>query len=125
MASKKISGFTEEERALAGFAGALAHPARIAIIKLLQECGEAACGRIVEALPLSQATVSQHLHCLHKAGLLKQRQCGKRYCYSIDCERVRSFCHNFQCTLGTAGEEAEPIVESCCPGEAGTALASI
>ncbi|HKK19547.1 MAG TPA: metalloregulator ArsR/SmtB family transcription factor [Opitutales bacterium] len=117
MAAQKSNNFTGEECALADFAAALAHPARIAIIKLLQECGEAPCGRIVEALPLSQATVSQHLHCLYKAGLLKQRQCGKRSCYSIDCERVRSFCHNFQCTLGTAGEEPEIKYEPCCPGE--------
>lgn len=109
MASKKLSGFNEQDRALADFAGALAHPARISIIKLLQEWGEASCGRIVEALPLSQATVSQHLHCLSKAGLLKQRQSGKRYCYSIDCERVREFCHTFQCTLGTVGEAPEPL----------------
>lgn len=117
MVTKESSSFTEEERALADFAGALAHPARIAIIKLLQELVEAPCGRIVEALPLSQATVSQHLHCLQKAGLLKQRQCGKRYCYSIDCEHLSSFCHNFQCTLGTAGEKPETAVGPCCPGE--------
>ncbi len=89
---------------LAEFAGALAHPARIAIIKLLQEHGELPCGQIVEALPLAQATVSQHLKALSRVGLLQLRHCGKRVCYSIDCERVQMFCHHFQCTLGTAGE---------------------
>ena len=118
MTSKKISEFSPDHRALADFAAALAHPARIAIIKLLQKWGEAHCGKIVEALPLSQATVSQHLHCLNRAGLLKQRQCGKRYCYSIDCERVREFCHNFQCTLGTADEAPAMTQTVCCAEEA-------
>lgn len=117
MATRKISKFTEEICHLADFAASLAHPARIAIIKLLQDWGEAPCGKFVEALPLSQATVSQHLHCLSKAGLLKQRQCGKRYCYSIDCERVREFCHNFQCTLGTGDEASVSQNEPCCPEE--------
>ena len=114
MTTKKTSGFTKEECALADFAAALAHPARIAIVKLLQAWGEASCGRIVEALPLAQATVSQHLQHLSRAGLLLQRQCGKRYCYSIDCERVRGFCHNFQCTLGTSGEVAAQQDSACC-----------
>jgi len=117
MAATKSSEFTTEECELAAFAGALAHPARISIIKHLQEWGEAPCGRIVEALPLSQATVSQHLQYLSKAGLLLQRQCGKRICYRIDCERIRGFCHNFQCTLGTAGEPAAVAQEACCPDE--------
>ena len=103
MASPKTNLFSEEETSLATFAGALAHPARIAVIKLLQQWGEATCGRLVEALLLAQATVSQHLNCLHSAGLLLRRQCGKRVCYRIDRERVRSFCHLFQCTLGTDG----------------------
>lgn len=96
-----IIQFTEEQKALAGFAGALAHPARIAIIKLLQDWGEAPCGRLVEALPLAQATVSQHIRSLSAVGLLKQRHCGKQVFYSLDCEALRSFCHSFQCTLGT------------------------
>lgn len=83
-------------------------------MKLLQNWGEAHCGKIVEALPLSQATVSQHLNCLSKAGLLRQRQCGKRSCYSIDCERVREFCHTFQCTLGTIGEAPEALPTADC-----------
>lgn len=118
MAISQTSDFPAADCELADFAGALAHPARINIMKLLQDWEEAPCGRIVEALPLSQASVSQHLNCLIKAGLLKQRQCGKRYCYSIECERVRNFCHTFQCTLGT--EEANTpgtVKTACCPEE--------
>ncbi|MFP4166843.1 MAG: ArsR/SmtB family transcription factor [Opitutales bacterium] len=93
--------FSEEQQSLAGFAGALAHPARIAIIGILQRSGEASCGKLVEELPLAQATVSQHLRCLREAGLLQARECGPSVCYSLDLDRLRAFCHSFQCTLGT------------------------
>jgi ArsR family transcriptional regulator len=106
MATTKQSLFPEGQVALAAFAGALAHPARIAIIGLLQAREEACCGEIVKALPLAQATVSQHLQVLNRVGLLHHRQCGPKICYSINCEALRSFCHSFQCTLGTAEEAA-------------------
>jgi DNA-binding transcriptional ArsR family regulator len=104
MAKTKKSLFPIEQVALATFAGALAHPARIAIIGLLQERGEACCGEIVQALPLAQATVSQHLKALDQAGLLNHRQCGPKICYALNWEALRSFCHSFQCTLGTDQE---------------------
>lgn len=117
MPTKSTHSFPAADCELAHFAGALAHPARIAIIRLLQDLGEAPCGRIVEALPLSQATVSQHLQCLSQAGLLKHRACGKRICYSIDCDRVRAFCHTFQCTLGTDETAPAAPASACCEGE--------
>lgn len=101
MASSKQTLFPEEQTALANFAGALAHPARIVIITMLQDCGEACCGDIVSKLPLAQATVSQHLQALSKAGLLLNRNDGPKVFYSLNCEAIRSFCHSFQCTLGT------------------------
>ena len=106
MAISKLNLFPEDQVALAGFAAALAHPARIAIIGLLQANKEASCGEIVHALPLAQATVSQHLQALNKVGLLRQRECGAKICYSINCEALRNFCHSFQCTLGTADSPA-------------------
>jgi ArsR family transcriptional regulator len=101
MAHAKNTLFPEEQVSLAAFAGALAHPARIAIIGLLQDRTEVCCGDIVKELPLAQATVSQHLKALEKAGLLNHRECGPKVCYSLNCEAIRSFCHSFQCTLGT------------------------
>lgn len=98
--------FTPEQVALADFARALSHPARISILTFLQEHGEASCGQIVEALPLAQATVSQHLRAMREAGLLTAQSCGPRVCYSLDCDNIKAFCHSFQCTLGTAQPEA-------------------
>ncbi len=104
MAFSKQDMFTAEQIALAEFARSLSHPARIAIITHLQEYGPTACGELVLALPLAQATVSQHLRALREAGLIEAQNCGTKVCYSLNCDNIRHFCHSFQCTLGTAAE---------------------
>ena len=70
MAIHKKEEFTQKEQDLAEFAKALAHPARIAILKVLAQRNECICGEIVEILPLAQSTVSQHLKELKNAGLI-------------------------------------------------------
>ena len=70
MAVHKKEEFTQKEQDLAAFAKALAHPARIAILKVLAQRNECICGEIVEILPLAQSTVSQHLKELKNAGLI-------------------------------------------------------
>ena len=40
---------------------ALSHPARLEILHTLARRGACICGEIVDVMPLSQATVSQHL----------------------------------------------------------------
>ena len=100
----KAELFGEREVGLAAFAGALSHPARIAIVTGLMEGGERSCGEIVEGLPLAQATVSQHLKALEAAGLVEGRREGVSVRYRLRRERLRSFCHAFQETLGTGSE---------------------
>jgi len=70
-------------------AKALAHPARVAIVRLLIERGECICGEIVDELPLAQATVSQHLKVLKQAGLIRGAIDPPRVCYCINPEAVR------------------------------------
>ncbi|MGB3154258.1 MAG: metalloregulator ArsR/SmtB family transcription factor, partial [Chitinophagaceae bacterium] len=70
MATHKKEAFTQKEQALANFAKAMAHPARIAILKVLAQRNECICGEIVDLLPLAQSTVSQHLKELKSAGLI-------------------------------------------------------
>jgi DNA-binding transcriptional ArsR family regulator len=69
---------------LAKYAKALGHPARVAILKLLAQKQTCVCGDIVDELPLSQSTVSQHLKELKGAGLIKGEIDGVRVCYCID-----------------------------------------
>jgi ArsR family transcriptional regulator len=75
--------FARADRELATLARALGHPARVAILRLLTECGECMCGSIVDRLPLSQATVSQHLKVLKEAGLVQGEVEGPRVCYCV------------------------------------------
>ncbi|PNA37160.1 helix-turn-helix transcriptional regulator, partial [Pseudomonas sp. MPR-AND1A] len=69
---------------MAKYAKALSHPARIAILGLLIKKQACICGDIVEELPLSQSTVSQHLKELKDAGLIKGEIEGVSVCYCID-----------------------------------------
>ena len=75
----------------ARLAKALGHPARVAIVRMLMKRGECVCGTIVEGLPLSQATVSQHLKVLKEAGLVRGEVDGPRVCYCVNPEAVERF----------------------------------
>ena len=84
MGLTKTEGFTKSQVELAGFAKALAHPARIAILQFLAKHKACVCGDIVDELPLSQSTVSQHLKELKAVGLIKGNVEGPSICYCID-----------------------------------------
>lgn len=84
MALNKKEMFEEIDQELAEFAKAIAHPARIAILKVLAERNSCICGEIVEVLPLAQATVSQHLKELKNAGLIQGTISGPKSCYCIN-----------------------------------------
>src|ERR1044072_9798458 len=84
MGLTKSHEFSIKENKMARYAKALAHPARIAILKLLATKATCQCGNIVEELPLSQSTVSQHLKELKEAGLIKGEIEGAKVCYCID-----------------------------------------
>jgi ArsR family transcriptional regulator len=82
---------TAADEELATLAKALGHPARVAILRQLAEDGECVCGQIVSALPLAQATVSQHLKVLKDAGLVRGTLDPPRVCYCVDPEKLKRF----------------------------------
>ena len=84
MGATKSLEFSIKENKLAKYAKALGHPARISILKLLASKQTCICGDIVDELPLSQSTVSQHLKELKDAGLIKGEIDGATVCYCID-----------------------------------------
>jgi DNA-binding transcriptional ArsR family regulator len=84
MGVTKSLEFSPKENRLAKYTKALGHPARVAILKLLASRQTCICGDIVDELPLSQSTVSQHLKELKEAGLIKGEIEGARVCYCID-----------------------------------------
>jgi len=95
MAINKKEAFTQKEQDLAAFAKALSHPARISILKLLAQRNECICGEIVDVLPLSQSTVSQHLKELKNAGLIDGSIDGPRSCYCINWKAFEKFMGEF------------------------------
>ncbi len=104
---------TDPNERLADVLKALAHPARLRLLKLLAVHGTCICGDLVDAMPLSQATVSQHLKVLKKAGLVRGTIDGPRSCYCIDQAEVARL-HNHVADLFGS-------IENCCqPSEKGT-----
>lgn len=84
MGLSRTEEFTKTQNELAALAKALGHPARIAIVQYLIKTRVCVCGDIVDELPLSQSTVSQHLKELKKVGLIKGNIEGPSVCYCID-----------------------------------------
>ena len=62
---------------------ALAEPNRMAILSMLAD-GERPAGDFVDALPISQPTVSKHLSVLREAGLVNVRKDAQRRLYSLN-----------------------------------------
>ena len=96
---------TETER-LANALKALSHPARLAILNTLAKRGTCICGEIVDVMPLSQATVSQHLKVLKDAGLISGEIDGQKSCYCINGEAFKS--------LRTKVESLFGALDKCC-----------
>jgi DNA-binding transcriptional ArsR family regulator len=84
MGLTKTEAFSQTQNELATLSKALGHPARIAILQFLAQRKACVCGDIVDELPLSQSTVSQHLKELKNAGLVKGDIEGPSVCYCID-----------------------------------------
>ncbi|MEO7394278.1 MAG: metalloregulator ArsR/SmtB family transcription factor [Chitinophagaceae bacterium] len=111
MAIHKKEQFTQREQDLADFAKALAHPARIAILKLLAQKNECICGEIVDVLPLAQSTVSQHLKELKNAGLINGTIDGPRSFYCINWKAFEKFNGEFNFLFANLKIKNE---KSCC-----------
>ena len=84
MAKSQGDRFSIEQQQIADLAKALSHPARIALLGELAERNACVCGDLVAELPLSQATVSQHLKVLKEAGVISGETDGPKVCYCIN-----------------------------------------
>ena len=76
--------YTENQVKIAALAKALSHPVRVKIIEILAKRKTCVCGEIVDLLPLSQSTVSQHLKELKKAEIIKGEIDRPRTCYCLN-----------------------------------------
>ena len=76
---------TDEARAVRMFR-ALSSPARFRIVELLAARNECIVGDLVEALPLAQSSVSEHLTVLKDAGIVQGTVDGPNRCYCLNPE---------------------------------------
>lgn len=92
---------TDEARAVM-LLRALSNPVRFRIVQILTTKRECVVGDLVEELPVSQPTVSEHLKVLKEAGIVQGIVDGPHRCYCIDPEALSFLSRLF------AG------LESCC-----------
>ena len=76
------------ERELAAKFKALAHPARLRLVKDLME-KDCCVGEMQKCLSISQPNVSQHLKILRQAGIIEGRREKTRICYKVADEAIK------------------------------------
>ena len=74
---------TSSDQHLADMFGALAHPARIRILRHLAGHSACNCKQVVGEVKLAQSTVSQHLKVLVEAGLVRYEPRQQQSSYSL------------------------------------------
>ena len=67
----KQKKYTENQEMIAKFSNAMAHPVRVCILQMLARKTCCYHGKMVEALPIANSTLSQHLNVLKDAGLIQ------------------------------------------------------
>ena len=101
--------FTDKQNQLADLAKVLGHPARIAILEHLLKAQTCINGDLVEEIGLAQATISQHLRELKRAGLVQGTIDGTRMCYCINPENWNKAKENLQALF-----DLLPADPNCC-----------
>ncbi|MBZ9611669.1 ArsR/SmtB family transcription factor [Rheinheimera maricola] len=81
-----LNSVTNEQ--LAAIAKAIAHPARIQIIRLLLSKSSCIGGEITSEVGLAQSTVSEHLRILKAAEIVTGEIEHPRVCYSLNREKL-------------------------------------
>lgn len=87
MGLAKTEIFSDQQNAIAIFAKAFGHPARVAILQHLFKLNTCVCGELVNEIGLAQPTISQHLKELKVLGLIKGSVEGTSVCYCINTEK--------------------------------------
>ena len=73
----------EDER-LVTMLRAMGNPARVMIVKALHAKGRCPACALIEQVPLSQSTISEHLRRLKEAGIVIAEIEGTTICYSVN-----------------------------------------
>ncbi len=89
MATSKTELFDQQLNTTAVLFKALAHPARLAILRYLAGSRVCITGDISNELPLSRTTVKQHLTELKEAGLIQGTVDGVKVNYCLNPGRIK------------------------------------
>lgn len=89
MVLAKSELFDKQEQQCASLFKALAHPARMQILKFLAETKTCISGDISNELPLGRTTVNQHLKELKNAGLIQGHVTGAKTNYCLNPDKVK------------------------------------
>lgn len=115
MVLAKLEPYEAQDVQLAEWAKALGHPARIAILRHLANNGACICGEIVEALPLAQSTVSQHLKALKEVGLIVGEIEGPKTCYCLHEKAIREMSLALSSCMSDISIRCSKTAELECP----------
>ena len=92
---------SEDQKSIARFAKAMAHPVRLYVLELLSKQSCCYSGDLTEVLPIAKSTLSQHLKELKDAGLIQgETEAPKiKYCLNRDnWDEARSLFNKFMNT---------------------------
>jgi len=84
MGITKSGLFKKRQNRVATLAKAFNHPARVAILEYILSNKSCITNDLVNELPLSQSTISQHLRELKQIGIIKGEVEGPKLNYCID-----------------------------------------
>lgn len=109
----KVKEFSAEIQDLAKFAKAIAHPARLTILRYLAETKTCISGDISDYLPLSRSTVAQHLKELKELGLIHGEIDGLKVNYCLCSSTIVKYKTMFDDFFGEISN-TEVVCETDC-----------
>ncbi|MFO0879768.1 MAG: metalloregulator ArsR/SmtB family transcription factor [Gemmataceae bacterium] len=83
-AARPVPESRSADEELAKLSWAIAHPARVRILRILIARQACICGELVDQMNLAQSTVSQHLKILKESGLVQGEIDGPKVCYCVN-----------------------------------------
>lgn len=91
-----------DDTMLSTVAKALAHPARLRIVRLLASQNDCRGAELFSDLPLAQSTISQHLAVLKEAGIVHSHSSGQASVYCLDPDVLNAFCAEISAVVASS-----------------------
>lgn len=99
-------GAADDVTAVTRRLAALAHPARLDILRQLAARDACCVKDVVARVGLAQSTISQHIRILVDAGLVSYRPNRQASCYSLDRAALAALSNEISALIGTCCRDA-------------------